>query len=250
MKKLKFLGAVAMATVLLTSCLDGGNNESQYEARAVVKMSTKSFKNLAYESDYTVPIYHSDLNQLEDGECIYAWKRIDLDDPVNQSASEYYTASEFKYVKVPTGDVSPLLDDTATIKDKEMTVTDVAAATYIKGMLFVQSSHPNASSDQTNRISLSYDRNQEVKEVNGQRVYEIFLRAVKLTDGKTNTGNVTFENAYNMSSFFSYAIAQEKAENKHSVYFRFNYIKEFNKDTTAVTWATSKVTDYQIPEEK
>ena len=151
---------------------------------------------------------------------------------------------------MPTGDVSPLLDDTATIKDKEMTVTDVAAATYIKGMLFVQSSHPNASSDQTNRISLSYDRNQEVKEVNGQRVYEIFLRAVKLTDGKTNTGNVTFENAYNMSSFFSYAIAQEKAENKQNVYFRFNYIKEFNKDTTAVTWATSKVTDYQIPEEK
>lgn len=250
MKKLKFLGAVAMATVLLTSCLKGGNNESAYEARAVVKMSTKSFKYLAYESDYSVPIYHPDLDNLTEGQCIYAWKRIDGDDPINQSATEYYTASEFKYIKVETGRVSPVLDDTTTIKDKEMTVTDVAAAAYIKGMLFVQSSHPNASSDQTNSISLSYDRNQEIKEVNGQRVYEIFLRAVKLTDGKTNTGNIAFENAYDMSSFFSNAIAREKAENKQNVYFRFNYIKEFNKDTTAVTWATSKVADYQIPEEK
>lgn len=249
MKKLKFLGAVAMATVLLTSCLDGGNNERSYEAYAVVKMSTKSFKNLAYESDYSVPIYHPQLDNLSEGQCIYAWKKINGDDPVNQSATEYYTASEFQYRKVPTGDVAPYLDDTTTIKQNEMTILDAGVGGYMKGMLFVLSSHPNASSDQSNLMSLSFDRNQEVKEINGQRVYEVFLRAVKVTDGKNSTGNVTFENAFPMSTFFSYATAQEKSENKTNVYFRFNYIKEFNKDTTAATWATSKVIDYPIPEE-
>lgn len=250
MKKLKFLGAVAMATVLLTSCLDGGNNESSYEAYAVVKMSTKSFRMLAYESDYSIPIYHSQLDNLADGQCIYAWKKISGDDPINQSATEYYTASEFQYRKVSTGEVAPSLDDTTTIKKNEMTVLDTGVGGYMKGMLFVLSNHPDASSDQTNQISLSFDRNQKVKEINGQRVYEVFLRAVKLADGKNNTGNTTFENAFPMSSFFNYAIAQEKSENKANVYFRFKYIKEFNKDTTEATWATSKVLDYPIPTEE
>ncbi|WP_455641336.1 BFO_2992 family lipoprotein [Parabacteroides sp.] len=250
MKKLKSLVAVAMTAVVLTSCLDGGNSESQYEAYAVVKMSTKSFRNLAYESDYSVPIYSPQLDNLTDGQCIYAWKKINGDDPVNQSATEFYTASEFQYRKISKGEVATSLDDTTTIKKNEMTVLDAGAVSYIKGMLFVLSSHPNAASDQTNQISLSYDRSQEVKEISGQRVYEIFLRAVKVTDGKNNTGTVTFDNAFEMSSFFNYAISQEKAENKQNVYFRFNYIKEFNKDTTAATWATSKVIDYPIPTDK
>lgn len=250
MKKLKFLSAVALATVLLTSCLDGGNNENSYEAYAVVKMSTKSFKNLAYENDYYPPIYHPDLDQLLDGQCIRAWKKINGDDPVNQSGNEYYTASEMKYIKVPTGNVSYSVEDTKIIKDNEMTVLDVGTGGYIKGMLFLITSHPDASTDQTNRIDLSYDRSQEVEEVNGQRVYNIYVRAVKVADGKTNKGNVAFENAYPMSSFFSYASAQEKNNNQEHVYFRFNYIKEFNKDSTEATWATSKVLDYPIPAEK
>lgn len=249
MKKLKFLGVVAMATVLLTSCLDGGNNENAYEAYAVVKMSTKSFKNLAYESDYGVPIYYPELDKLQDGQCIFAWKKINGDDPVNQSATEYYTASEFQYRKVSTGDVFYNIDDTATIKKDEMTVLNVALGGYVKGMLFVLSSHPNASSDQSNHVSISFDRNQEVKEINGERVYDVFLRSVKLSDGKNSVGSVAFENAFPMSTFFNYASAQEKSHNKSSVYFRFNYIKEFNKDTTAATWGTSQVINYQIPQE-
>lgn len=249
MKKLKFLGAVAMATVLLTSCLDGGSNEKSYEAYAVVKMSTKSFKMLAYENDYYPPIYHPSLDALDENQCIRAWKKINGDDPANQSGNEYYTASEMQFIKIPTGNAYSAVEDTTVIKDNEMTILDVAGG-YFKGMLFLVTSHPNASSDQTNEITLSYDRNQEVEEVNGERVYNLYVRAVKKADGKTNTGNVAFENAYPMSSFFSYASGQEKNNKKEHVYYRFNYIKEFNKDSTEATWATSKVLDYPIPAEK
>lgn len=251
MKKLKFLGVVAMATVLLTSCLDGGNNEQQYESYAVVKMSTKSFKMLAYENSSPLPIYHSQLEGLNEGQCIRAFQKINFDDPINSAGNDYYTASEFQYVKITTGNVLPVLEDTTAVKEKEIPVLDAALipqlGTYIEGMLFVATSHPNSETDQQTEVVLSYNRGSEVEEVNGKRVYNLFLRAQKLTDGKNSTGNITAETAFPMSSFFSYASSIEKGKSQEYVHFRFNYIKEIDKDTKKAVWASTQVIDYPIP---
>lgn len=54
MKKLKSLGVVAAATILLTSCLDG-NNESSLNGFGVIDYSD-DFRMVAYIDDYT-PVY-------------------------------------------------------------------------------------------------------------------------------------------------------------------------------------------------
>lgn len=248
MKKLKSLIAVAIAAVLLTSCLNGGSNEDAHTVCAVVKMSDKSFRNLAYENDNYYPIYHPSLSELQDGQCIYAYRRIVLDDETNKNPTEFLTASEFQYQKVDKGQFNSFLRDTSVFNTGEMTTIDVATASYVKNMLFIMSSHPDASNDQTVEMDLSYNAGEEPKEVNGQRVYDLFFRARKLADGKNNKGSQSFLSAFPMDYFFSSTSNIEKNKGQTSVYFRFNFIKEFSKDSTSVVWGTSKVIQYPIPE--
>lgn len=246
MKKLKFLGVMAMAALLFTSCLDGGSNEISGPTYGVVKLSSKSYKNLLHELT-GLTVYHPNLEALQSGDCLACYRKINQDDAVNQSATEYLTASELTYQKIDQRPLMSVLKDTTVFDDKEMTVLDVGIVGYVEGMLFIQSAHPNAASDQTVEVSLSYNHGQEVETVNGEDVYNLFLRSKKLTDGKNTSGNVIFETAFRMEEFFSYACNVEKGKGKEVVKFRFNYIKEFDKDSINATWGTSKVIDYQIP---
>ena len=67
MKKLKFLGVMAMAALLFTSCLDGGNNEQSGAAIGVVDFSMEAMKNLAYVNDYTA-LYSPQFESLTTGD--------------------------------------------------------------------------------------------------------------------------------------------------------------------------------------
>lgn len=245
MKRLKFLGAAAVAALMLTSCLDGGSNEVSGVTYGVVKYSTTSYKNLLYELT-GMTVYHVNLEALTDGDCITCYRKINQGDAANKSAGEYWTASELTYDKIDKGTVLYSVEDTSVYKAGEMSAIEVGVVGYIQGMLFVQSAHPNSASDQTVGMTLSYDRSGETETVDGQNVYNLFLRVQKISDGKSTTGNVAFNNVFRMDDFFAYASAAEKAKGKEVVNFRFNYIKEFNADTTQATWATSKVINYQI----
>lgn len=245
MKRLKFLGVAAVAALMLTSCLDGGSNEVSGVTYGVVKFSTTSYRNLLYELT-GMTVYHSSLESLMDGDCITCYRKINQGDAANKSTGEYWTASALTYEKIDKGTVLYSVEDTTTYKKGEMSAIDVAVVGYIQGMLFVQSAHPNSASDQTVSMTLSYDQNGETETVDGQNVYNLFLRVQKIADGKSTTGNVAFNNVFSMSDFFTYASAAEKAKGNEVVNFRFNYITAFNADTTQATWTTSKVINYQI----
>ena len=62
MKKLKSLGVVAAATILLTSCLDG-NNERSLNGFGVIDYSD-DFRMVAYIDDYT-PVYSPVFKDLQ-----------------------------------------------------------------------------------------------------------------------------------------------------------------------------------------
>ena len=98
MKKLKFLSAVAMATVLLTSCLDGGNNEQSGYTYGVIGFSLDAMGNVAYTGD-NVPVYASTFSELTDNECVYFGYTINYDDPAN-SGKKYLTATVPQYIRL------------------------------------------------------------------------------------------------------------------------------------------------------
>ena len=90
MKKLKSLGAVAVATVLLTSCLDG-NNESSLNGIGVIDYSD-DFRTVAYIDDYT-PVYSPVFKDLKTGDCIYFTSTYSSDDPANNGSNKYVTVT-------------------------------------------------------------------------------------------------------------------------------------------------------------
>ena len=67
MKKLKSLGVVAAATILLTSCLDG-NNESSLNGFGVIDYSD-DFRMVAYIDDYA-PVYSPVFKDYQPDDCI------------------------------------------------------------------------------------------------------------------------------------------------------------------------------------
>ena len=258
MKKLKFLSAVAMATVLLTSCLDGGKNEQSGVSYGVVGFSTDAMGYVAYTAD-EVPVYASGFNNLKDDECVFFAVNINYDDPANNSGKKYLTATVSQYSRLNnTGRVEPV--DTAktsptSIKQGEITAVDAGIVTTgaysatIKDFLFLGSSHEKSANDQTNEYFLQIDPSQEPQVVDGKNIYDFFLRVVKKEDGKNTIGTSVFNYAIRAGNYISSLEAKEKSKGSETFNFRINYIKEFNKDTTEATWTKSKVFSYMINKE-
>lgn len=254
MKKLKFLGAVAMATVLLTSCLDGGKNEQEGTAYGVIGFSTDAMGYVAYTSD-NVPVYASKFNDLSENDCVLFAFNINYDDPAN-SGKKYLTATVSQYIRLDNkGKVEPVDTADISIKKGELAVVDagvVAGGSYsatIKDYMFLGSSHEKSTTDQTNSYFLQINPSQEPQVVDGKNVYDFFLRVVKVADGKGTIGTNAFNYAIRAGSSISSLEAKEKAKGSESFNFRINYIKEFNKDTTEATWSKSKVLSYMINKE-
>lgn len=258
MKKLKFLGVAAMATVLFTSCLDGRNNERSGVTVGVIDMSTDIFKNLAYVDDYT-GVYSPQFDALTAGDCVVFPFTINYDDPANNGTNKYLTATVSGYKKLDEGRMSSQVDTTkkSIQKATEITAIDVAivsASGYgyctIKNYLFLGSSHPKTAEDQSNEYILQYDPSVTPQVVDGKNVYDFFLRVLKRGDGKgtigTNTFNYVFKAGYTIDALKN----KEKASGKEVLNVRLNYIKEFNKDTTDATWGTSKIFSFPIVKEE
>ena len=100
-----------------------------------------------------------------------------------------------------------------------------------------------------NEYQLQYDYNQEPQTVDGKRVYDFFLRVVKTSDGKGIVGTTPFYYTFNTRGYFKTLQSKETAAGNETLSIRFNYIKEFNKDTTAATWGKSQIITIQIPKE-
>lgn len=258
MKNLKFLGVVAMATVLLTSCLDGGKNEADFTAYGVLSYDSKFGKNMFFIADevpYYVAALANDPNFMGDGECLVANLHVDRDSPEYADATSkgYYVATTPSgYSKLDKYSIIPSLTDTVKPLDKELTLKDVAQSGYskIKNFLFLSLTYPTVVNDQKNRFDLSYNYSQEPVVVDGKRVYDFFIRVVKTEDGK----GATLQNATQVVTFdgrneFSRLLNIEKASNAESLNLRLNYVKEFDKDTTRITSWGTEIIKFAIPKE-
>lgn len=252
MKKLKSLGGVAAATILLTSCLDG-NNESSLNGFGVIDYSD-DFRTVAYIDDYT-PVYSPVFKDYQPDDCIYFTSTYSSDDPANNGSNKYATVSNAVVTnKLEKGDFYNIVD-TANIMPNEIAALDAALmfgtqySFTLKNFMFLGSSHEKVAADQDNRYILQYNPSQEPQTVDGKRVYDFFLRVVKNADGKGVVGNNAFYYAFKTNGYFKTLQSRETAAGNETLNIRINYIKEFNKDTTAATWGKSQVYQTQILKE-
>lgn len=245
MKKLKSLGVVAAATILLTSCLDG-NNEQTFTSFGVVEFSMEAGM-VAYTDDYT-PIYSPQFKDLKENDCIYFTGTLNRDDPANDGSKKYLTVSNAVVLnRLDNKGYFESRVDTAIIKPNEIAALDAGllyATQYsytVKNFLFLGSSHEKVATDQDNTYYLQYDPSQEPQTVDGKRVYDFFLRVVKNSDGKGITGTNPFNYAFNTYGNLKTLESKETAAGNETLNIRINYIKGFNEDSTAATWGKSQV---------
>ncbi|KKB60164.1 MULTISPECIES: hypothetical protein [Parabacteroides] len=247
MKKLKSLGVVAAATILLTSCLDG-NNERSLNGFGVIELSMDAMGNVAYIDDYT-PVYSPAFKDYKDGDCIFFTSTYSTDDPANNGTKKYLTVTNAVASNpLDKGEFVTYID-TANIIPGEIAALNVGVLDYSytqysftnHNYLFMGSSHEKVALDQPNRYILQWDYNQEPQTVDGKRVYDFFLRVVKNGDGKGVAGTNAFNYVFNTSSYFKTLQSRETAAGNETLNIRFNYIKEFNKDSTAATWGKSQI---------
>lgn len=251
MKKLKSLGVVAAATILLTSCLDG-NNEYTNPGVGVVEMSLDAMGNNVVYIDDNYPIYSPVLKDLKENDCIVFTYTVNQDDQANNSGNKYLTASNL--VVAGKLDNSGVINrvDTSTIMKNEMAALDANLLTRssysytIRDYFFVSTTHEKIASDQKNRYILEANYDQEPQTVDGKRVYDLFLRVVKEEDGKGITSTNSIYYAFDAGYLFKSLESKEKTAGNKSLNIRLNYIKSFSSDSTSATWNKTAVIECPI----
>jgi hypothetical protein len=251
MKKLISGCLFAGTLMLLNSCLDGENSSStQGKYYGVVEMNLKAGGNVIYYNDLDLPLYSPTLSsKISDGECCLISYSYNSKDNQNIALLGYYTIQELGYSEVDKGMVIPVKTDTAVVKSNELPMASIAPEYYVKGYLFIHSYHELMDTGQTNQYELSYNTEQEPILENYQNVYQLYLRANKVADGKSPKDNQMVPNAYYVKHFFDAISYTEKGKGKTEYYFKINYIKSFTDDSIP-NWTSTEVQTIIIPTEE
>lgn len=245
MKKINlYCMAVVSVLVLLTSCLgDSGNsNQQAYGQFAVARMDSKSFKTVLDVSGFGALYSPAAELQVTPGNCYSVDCDVDFSSPENANAATngYYVATISNIQELDKGSAIPQITDTTALMEKEQTINElgIVRGGYINGYLLVGAKLNQLKKQQTD-WRLYYDMSQEVKtNTNGERYYDVFIRAVKKVEGEGTTPSETVDyRVYEIKRFIDHCLDQEKAANKTQVYFKFNYLKSINeKDSTDLKW--------------
>jgi hypothetical protein len=240
----------------LTSCLEGNN-----------KQTGIAYGVLTTSSNYTTWVLNSTIQgigpvsspqlaefvaagQMESGKC-YSFKyEINLGIPENSYTSIYLNGYATVTITEDPSELSTYrtesyLTNTTTALENETPVLNgfvSSASTYAAGYMYVQQT-VNQPEDQQLEWSMSYDNNTIYNPtvVNGARYYDLYVRAVKKTEGTKSNSVVPYVNAYYMSNFFEQIAESEKAYlginyDAYSSTFKFRvfYVTEINDGV--LTW--------------
>lgn len=258
MKKLKFLGMAAAGLVLLTSCMDG-KNEQIGRGVGLVDYSYKIGQKLVYVGDGSYPIYMSKVAEdiaIEAGDCIFFNFTLNWDQPenANAAANGYVVATYNNSAILSKGETYYQLQDTATVLPDELLISEASfqsvplkSDTYEK--IALGAIYEKSLTDQKNSYYLSWGQTPSV--IEGNNVYTLYLRSVKREDGKAPTLEDRGEMvAFDFGSFMSMATSQEKAAGKKQLNMRIAYAKKFNSDSTKVAeWGMSQILPQLIRED-
>ena len=240
MKKLLF-GCFVIATFFMqTSCLGDGENNSSGYVLGVVEFDYTTLSNMIYFSDSDYPMYiGSDYSSsIQSGECCYLEYTLYGENNPDVYNTGYYVVAPSGYSVIPQYSLSSTLTDTTTVLEDELVTNTVLAYNYVKGYLFLSSTHDNVGDGQENDFDLSYNYNMEPDVENGNNVYNLYLRVRKTKDGTSPTTTTELLKTYYIKYFIDNITALEKNKGNSSIYFRIKYVTKFG-DESISTWSTS-----------
>ncbi len=252
MKRFFWYAAAVASIMVLTSCLEGGSNSRTGTTVGVVRFDSKTMKNVLDNPVGYGPFYSPSFSTVNEGACIIAAYELNLDAAENASSvvkkNGYYTVNVTNKAELDKYTIMRFSDtgapDTAKIMEKEVPLLNpnYQVSGYVNGCLFV--SHTlKQPVDQKNYWFLSYDAEHRMKEENGVRIYDVFLRAKVKTAGTKSEQNVSVLNAYYVKDYIESAAREEKGKGNSAFYLRFNYVSSV-KDSV-LTW--SKGEKVQMP---
>ena len=246
MKVFKWMGAAAVATlILMTSCLGGGDNTLTRRGFAVGGLS-KTYKPIVYTN---MGQLHSPSLTTTDGGCYVVNYDIDFNAPENENAmvNQYYVAAVTVLDEISKGRFNAYQTDTTKLMPNEIVLKNIGASpdygVYVGGHLFLLNS-VDMVKDQKNDYVVYWDRSVEpVKGENEFNVYSLFLRASKVVEGTgTTVATSTDIRAFNMSEIIKSVEKAEKGKGSKGFALKINYLTNINqKDSSDLKWNSIKI---------
>lgn len=254
MKNCRLLGGVAAAALLLlTSCLGDNNSTASLNmVPGVVRFDMTSLKILVDSKAGTISA--KEFEKYSENDCLIVNFSYDSQ---NQVSDKYTTVTlNGEPAKVDKGQTFRSMTDTTVLKTDEVPlITSVEKSfgqifAYLNGFLFLPSGI-KAPTDQKTTWELSYDPKVPAVEINGKRVYSLFLRATIRTAGEDDVKEILSANAFEAKHFFETvnAIEQGKSSDRYSI--QIYYINKINeKDRKEFTWAACEPIEFAVEKKK
>ena len=226
---------------LLTSCIDGEEQNRQSGTTVgVVRTDYESGKNLLDVSAVDA-FYSIRFAQDKEGDCFLVTYLIDYDREENSNANlianGYYTVDIMLKEDVNKWAVNSMLTDTSKTLLNEVEIQDPiwdGDYMYIKGVFFMYHLI-EIPTDQNMAWNLSYDYDNLSSEEDGQRCYDIYLRATIRREGDRSKEKITIANAFEMKNYMEMVANKEKESGKSEFRLRIHYPYEINEDGQ-ITW--------------
>ena len=229
-----------VSLLLLSSCIGEEPKISFGNAVGVVSIENKTFKKVL-DVGNNVSFYSIMLVNKNPGACFYIYYEFDKDSPENSdenvAANGYYTTTHMQLSEEleRIGMLYSITDTSNVLTNEVAVITPILNEyfAYINGVGFIFSVL-DISSEQEMDWNLSCDFENMVKEEDGKRYYDVFLRSTVHQSSTNPTTRVNVINPFNMKDFLESIAQEEKNLGNEKFTLRFNYASEIKDDK--ITW--------------
>ena len=141
-------------------------------------------------------------------------------------------------------------DTTVVLKDEMLTKAITGRDFYIRGRLFLWSTH-TVVENQKDSFMISYNPENLYTQEDGKRIYNLYLRAIariEVGEGEElpKGQQLNQVNAFSVEEFYNMVSALEEEKGSNTFSIAINYASAFNKDTTACIWDRTEPIEYKI----
>lgn len=233
MKKSGLIGlCIILSLGFFFSCLgDDGQKLSVSNQPGVVMKTADSTKiQLRAATVYSDKI----SGNVENNDCVIVKYSIDYGLADTDASENNIYKVDVENIQVLAPDtLKPQLKDTTEVISKNEQILSAIQLRHaiIRNKFFLYTEHTEDVDFPVNEFNLSYNTDYvPTPDANGKKVYELFLRSIKKEAGGSSVKPEKVHiNAFDISDL----MAKKGAD---TLFFKVNYVRGFNRDTTAITY--------------